>query len=192
MTLLQFVPRSDDVCLLAPERTSEYNGALLPSSCYFVPDSYYADFVNLKNKVFHVRKLADVLLPYDRIELDQEIQDLRNNDELTLSHLRSSALKHGLHYLVRTFSTRLCDVSFKVGDIGYISHNGSRLLEEERFNDFVKIGNVFTGSNPRDGYPDLPRMSAETDLCTKVDGYYREGWDKQTRLQPIIISQGII
>ena len=132
----------------------------------------------MQNKFFHVRALLRFLLPRqgqnpnlhsDLEELLGEADDDVPERSLSVPRLRSISLELGYHDFAWREAIHSCEVKFAIGDVGYLSKpivdaggNASwSLLDKERFNNFVKLGNLFEtdlcplknfgGLNSRDG-----------------------------------------
>lgn len=114
---------------------------------YTVDAAFYTDGEEIRSKFLHLKTLMDALLPIkgQSPELREEVENLIMDDEpVGLKTLRLFNLKRGNHdHYWHENVTRL-KVQFTTGDIGYIPKD--KLRQDRKFNDFVKIANVFEGN----------------------------------------------
>ncbi len=114
---------------------------------YTVDAAFYTDGEEIRNKFLHLKTLMDALLPVkgQSPELREEVENLIMDDEpIGLKTLRLFNLKRGNHdHYWHENVTRL-NVQFTTGDVGYIPKD--KLRQDRKFNDFVKVANVFEGN----------------------------------------------
>lgn len=142
----QYLPTEDHLVSLkgTSDYESKYFSDVLPEG--FVNGS--AEIAELRDKYTHFRSIALNLLPKggDSPALVEALEDFLDDDEedrcRSLVRLRELKLDAGGHDHSWHEGVHACTVQFDVGDVGYISGANVDPLDKDRFNNFVKIGNV--------------------------------------------------
>lgn len=119
------------------------------------------ELFDLQNKFMHLKALVGIVLPKESQppELSEDIEELLEADDddddetLTLSRLRELNVEAGAHDFAWNEGVHGCKIAFEAGDFGYIARDCVQMMDKSRFNDFVKIGNIFDVARGGKGVP---------------------------------------
>lgn len=211
---LQTLPSSERMESL---RGTSESSRTLPAFCFIASNISLASFielVDLRNKFVHLKALARLLLPSDGTspelspEFEELLEEMDEDEPPSLSRLRELSIKAGLHNHAWNEGVHACRVVFSCGDVGYIKRGRDEgeechakaidMTDNTRFNDFVKVGNVFDISTGHgvDGVKHqlLPTSTIKLDIENESFGQQTQwvnGFVQRNDVYPIVLPGDI-
>lgn len=162
----------------------------------------------------HLKALARLLLPNDgnspelSPEFEEFLEEMDEDEPPSLSRLRELSINAGLHNHAWNEGVHACRVVFSCGDVGYIKRGRDEdeefhakaidMTDNTRFNDFVKVGNVFDISTGHgvDGVKQQLLPTSTIKLDTEKESFGQQtqwvnGFVQRNDIYPIVLPGDI-